>query len=104
LARPKAEVLAPLPPQGLPQELARPVVAAPTFAEAKSLPRDILIAKAKAFREQQQQPPRAEAEQLSMLNEEAESARRDDVRSPFDSENLDVPAYLRRQMESDRSL
>jgi cell division protein FtsZ len=104
LARPKAESLAPLPPQGMPQEMARPAAAAPTFSESKSLPRDILIAKAKAFREQQQQPARVEAEQLSMLNEEVESARRDDVRSPFDSENLDVPAYLRRQLESDRSL
>jgi len=40
-----------------------------------------------------------------MLNEELEGSRKvDDVRSPFDSENLDVPAYLRRQMESDKSL
>jgi len=95
---PKAEPLAPLPPQSL----------AGAAVDPKSLPRDLLIAKAKAFREQQT-TIRPEAEQLSMLGEDLDMQRQakghsEDIRSPFDSENLDVPAYLRRQHEGDTSL
>jgi len=75
------------------------------FNENKMLPRDLLIAKAKAFREAQH-ATRPEAEQLSMaFQEEAEAQRRsgDEVKSPFESDNLDIPAYLRRQMENDRA-
>ncbi len=79
----------------------------PAGGENKSLPRDILIAKAKAFREQQL-TPRAELEQLSMqLTDENDTQTRrpsDTAKSPFDSQNLDVPSYLRRSPEGDRSL
>ncbi|OFZ19053.1 MAG: cell division protein FtsZ [Bdellovibrionales bacterium RBG_16_40_8] len=82
-----AEKLSPLPPQ----------------VEAKSLPRDILMAKAKAFREQQQHTgAKSELEQLSMpLNDSGEiSGRRlDSAKSPFDSDSLDVPSFMRRQPE-----
>jgi cell division protein FtsZ len=75
--------------------------------ESKSLPRDILIAKAKAFREQQM-APRQVLEQLSMqLNDDVESSQHrsiDSVKSPFDSNNLDVPSFLRRPTEGDRTL
>jgi cell division protein FtsZ len=76
----------------------------------KSLPRDLLIAKARAYREQQSHMP-VEAQQLSMQMEEPadslQNARRmaeEVVKSPFDSDNLDVPAYLRRQVERDSDL
>jgi len=76
----------------------------------KSLPRDLLIAKARAYREQQSNMP-IEAQQLSMQMEEPadslQNARRmaeEVVKSPFDSDNLDVPAYLRRQVERDSDL
>jgi hypothetical protein len=73
--------------------------------EMKALPRDLLIAKAKAFREAQH-ATRPEAEQLSMaFQEEVEALKRsgEEVKSPFEPDNLDVPAYLRRQMENDRA-
>ncbi|MEK6556626.1 MAG: cell division protein FtsZ [Bdellovibrionota bacterium] len=76
----------------------------------KSLPRDLLIAKARAYREQQGAMP-SEPQQLSMQMEEPadslQNARRmaeEVVKSPFDSDNLDVPAYLRRQVERDSDL
>lgn len=74
--------------------------------ESKMLPRDLLIAKAKAFREQQQKP-KPELEQLSMpLNDEEGAGRRTsaDVKSPFSTDNLEVPSFLRRHPENDRSL
>lgn len=84
-----------------------PAAAAAQGSEYKSLPRDILIAKAKAFREQQLSP-KAELEQLSMqLLDESESSGNistDTPKSPFDSHNLDVPSFLRRPTEGDRSL
>lgn len=72
---------------------------------AASLPRDILLAKARAYRETQsktevQTPP----EQLSMNVEEsvdplvlARKMAQEVGKSPFDSENLEVPSYLRRK-------
>ncbi|MCB0350330.1 MAG: cell division protein FtsZ [Bdellovibrionales bacterium] len=78
-----------------------------TRNESAALPRDILIAKAKAFREQQLNA-RPELEQLSMqLNDEPEKSTRrslDSAKSPFDSDNLDVPSFLRRPSESDKSI
>jgi cell division protein FtsZ len=74
--------------------------------QEKSLPRDILMAKARAFREAQHQGQPA-IEQLSMqLHDENELNRRaqDAAKSPFDSDNLDVPSFLRRQAESDRTI
>lgn len=80
---------------------------AATIHEQVALPRDILMAKARAFREQQM-TSRPELEQLSMqLNDESEMGGRrnvDAAKSPFDSDNLDVPSFLRRHSESDKSL
>jgi len=77
-------------------------------AESKLLPRDILLAKAKAYRDKQGQSVRSELEQLSMqLSDESESSAKkfgEEIKSPFDSESLDVPSFLRRPMEGDRSL
>lgn len=69
-----------------------------------SLPRDILLAKARAYRDAQgrtdsQQQP----EQLSMNMDEADpltAARKlaeEVAKSPFEKENLDVPSFLRRK-------
>ncbi len=76
--------------------------------EAKYLPRDILLAKARAYRESQaNRASFNQGEQLSMNIDEdsASSVRRvtqDFTRSPFESDNLDVPSYLRRKrMDSD---
>ncbi len=76
------------------------------IAEAKaSLPRDLLIAKARAYREQHIARPKDTSEQLSMsLNDEAEQRRNDEARSPFNSENLDVPSFMRRPLNTDRSI
>lgn len=79
-----------------------------TQAASKPLPRDILLAKAKAYRESQQGNSDSAPQQLSM-NVEAEdealnSARRmaeEVVKSPFDANNLEVPSYLRRRRQND---
>jgi cell division protein FtsZ len=84
-----------------PQLRAQPVAPAPR-ADG-SLPRDILLAKARAYRDSQPGFPQTPAEQLSM--DIAESAHRNlaepQVRAPFESDNLDVPAYLRRKRGPD---
>lgn len=70
------------------------------------LPRDLLLAKAKAYREQAfNQQREAQPEQLSMEvtldhNKEAPEAPTE-LTSPFDQSNLDVPTYLRRRQKSD---
>ncbi len=74
--------------------------------ESKMLPRDLLIAKAKAYREAQQTTggKAVDAEQLTMsFQDDSEAKRRADPKSPFDSDNLDIPAFLRRQLEGDRA-
>ena len=74
----------------------------------KPLPRDVLLAKARQYREtqtiRQSQP---QPEQLSMDvqagQNSLEMARRlanEIVKSPFDTKNLDVPAFLRRKQQS----
>lgn len=63
--------------------------------EAKPLPRDILLAKAKAYRDHQVRKDSA-PEQLSMNVDEV-PYQRESAKSPFDSDNLDVPSYLRRR-------
>lgn len=87
-------------------------LAAEDSAEKPKLPRDILLAKAKAYRESQahthtqaQQP-----EQLTMNVEEdvdplasARRLAREVARSPFDAENLEVPSYLRKKHQIDDS-
>lgn len=73
-----------------------------------SLPRDLLIAKAKAYRDTHGQEVSAPPEQLSMSMDESSEALRDArkladevVKSPFSTDNLDVPAYLRKQMQEE---
>ena len=72
--------------------------------EEKPLPRDLLLAKVRQYRETQVQRQRQpQPEQLSMDvggDTPLEAARRlasEIVKSPFDSRNLDVPAFLRRK-------
>lgn len=81
---------------------------APT--ESGSLPRDLLIAKARAYRESQdlRRGPIEPSVQLSMNMEDAalEEARRlarEALRSPFANQNLEVPAFLRKKQQSEDS-
>jgi len=75
--------------------------------EKKSLPRDILLAKARAYRESQAKKAKDQPEQLSMMVEEDDGGKKfptDHAKSPFDNDSLEVPAYLRRRKEVDPSL
>ncbi|MGE0762713.1 MAG: cell division protein FtsZ [Bdellovibrionales bacterium] len=74
--------------------------------ERAVLPRDILLAKARAYREHQArpEPSHAQPEQLSMNVEEAvdplalaRKMAQEVGKSPFDNENLEVPSFLRRK-------
>ncbi|PIU00105.1 MAG: cell division protein FtsZ [Bdellovibrionales bacterium CG10_big_fil_rev_8_21_14_0_10_45_34] len=78
------------------------------------LPRELLLAKARAYREAQKERVSSVAthhpEQLTMnvestTNQEGplEAARRmaRDVKAPFDPKSLEVPAYIRRQRDSE---
>jgi cell division protein FtsZ len=75
--------------------------------EEKPLPRDILLAKARQYRESQvARAKQSQPEQLAMDVENSESslemARRlanEIVKSPFDTKNLDVPAFMRRKQQ-----
>lgn len=78
----------------------------------RPLPRDLLLAKVRQYRETQMQERQgqrqAQPEQLSMDigtgENPLESARRlasEIVKSPFDSRNLDVPAFLRRKSRAE---
>jgi hypothetical protein len=78
----------------------------PTSDDDKSLPRDVLLAKARAYREAQTKRP-GQPEQLSMdvqhSENSLEAARRmasEIVKSPFDPRNLEVPTYLRRKQKT----
>jgi cell division protein FtsZ len=74
----------------------------------KPLPRDVLLAKARQYRESQTNLQRQpQPEQLSMDvpggQNSLEMARRlanEIVKSPFDTKNLDVPAFLRRKQQA----
>lgn len=88
------------------------VSTAPETKEKKPLPRDLLLAKVRAYRESQEQHPDVKPEQLSMPVEQQqennedplEAARKlaqDVVRTPYDSQSLEVPAYIRRQQKND---
>lgn len=74
----------------------------------KPLPRDVLLAKARQYRESQNlRQSQPQPEQLSMNVQDGqnslEMARRlanEVVKSPFDMKNLDVPAFLRRKQQS----
>jgi cell division protein FtsZ len=88
---------------------AQPVQSSPSAALQPSagqmLPRELLIAKARAFREAQQGLVRPEAEQLTMsLQDDGDLNRRGgEVKSPFSNDGLDVPSFLRRQLDGERS-
>ncbi len=78
--------------------------AAEAFGGAKPLPREALLAKAKAYRESQAQRFKTGApEQLSMdveTGDPLELARRlasEMSNSPFENRNLEVPTFLRRK-------
>ena len=106
-AQQMGQVVAPAPQPVAAPAAPIPAAAQPIVPESKALPRDILLAKAKAYRDIHTSKPNAAAptEQLSMNvdNSEAqalEMARRlarEVMKPPFDQQNLDVPAYLRRQ-------
>ena len=82
---------------------------AETVQAEKPLPRDVLLAKARQYRDSQALRQKQGApEQLSMDVENGmgslEMARRlanEIVKSPFDTKNLDVPAFLRRKGQRD---
>lgn len=89
-----------------------PVVEAPApqfHAEAQPQPtgnaRDLLIAKAKAYREQALKQREVPTEQLSMEMSLDHTAPKGsvDLSSPFDQSNLDVPTYLRRKQRAEES-
>lgn len=65
----------------------------------KSLPRDALLAKARAYRDSQAHRDMSSPEQLSMNMEEPQPSRLhpEPTRSPFENESLEVPSYLRRK-------
>lgn len=70
--------------------------------ESGGLPRDLLIAKARAFRDNQEQ--RSRGTETSAVNmdeaalEEARRLAREALRNPF-SQNFEVPAFLRRKQQ-----
>lgn len=71
-----------------------------TVQRERTLPREALLAKARAYREHQATRETVQSEQqLSMNMEEASPARLtpEPVRSPFESDSLEVPSYLRRK-------
>ncbi len=106
---------APMTQSSLPLETATPIAPVqhsnPMNLQSTNglLPRELLIAKARAFREAQQTAPRNESEQLTMsLQDESDLARHNransgEVKSPFSNDGLDVPSFLRRQIDGDRS-
>jgi hypothetical protein len=67
----------------------------------------MLIAKAKAYREQALKQRELPTEQLSMEmsldHNAAAKAVVTDLSSPFDQSNLDVPTYLRRKQRNEES-
>lgn len=85
-------------------QVAAPSESGPTMISNrdKALPRDILMAKARAYRDSQGGSPskdKAQPEQLSMNVDEAMPPRLtpEPARSPFEGDNLEVPSYLRRK-------
>lgn len=82
---------------------------APHPAESTPSPRDLLMAKARAFKESQDLKARHhQPEQLSMnvdheqqSLEEARKMAREVLSSPFSSQNLEVPAFIRKKQGYD---
>ena len=85
------------PPPPAVEQVFTPPPAAPQMDEGrKQLPRDILMAKARAYKEQTaHQARQATPEQLSMEVEKEELEESVDM--PLNQNDLEVPTYLRRQ-------
>ncbi|WP_413295164.1 cell division protein FtsZ [Bdellovibrio sp. HCB185ZH] len=112
-------VAAQLPPQAQPQVMqqapvqaqpVQPEMATPIQPQVEGVsPRDLLLAKARAFKESQDLKNRhANPEQLSMnvdheqqSLEEARRMAREVLSSPFSSQNLEVPAFIRKKQGFD---
>ena len=91
----------PPPPQFAQPAPHHPAQGATSFpVRERTLPREALLAKARAYREHQAASGgTVQPEQLSMNMEEASPARLtpEPARSPFESDSLEVPSYLRRK-------
>ncbi|MBS1970128.1 MAG: cell division protein FtsZ [Bdellovibrionales bacterium] len=110
-----ATPIAPIAPQQAVQQQAAPQMQqpqmpqAPNPAEAAMSPRDMLMAKARAFKESQDLKARhTQPEQLSMnvdheqqSLEEARKMAREVLSSPFSGQNLEVPAFIRKKQGFD---
>lgn len=109
-------VAAPVAPQVVAPQVPAPVIEEVTAdashaqqqAEAVAAnSRDMLIAKAKAYREQALKQRELPTEQLSMEmsldHNAAAKAAATDLSSPFDQSNLDVPTYLRRKQRNEET-
>ncbi|WP_413586443.1 cell division protein FtsZ [Bdellovibrio sp. HCB274] len=110
-------VAAQVPPQAQPQVMQQPAaqpvqpeMATPIQPQVEGVsPRDLLLAKARAFKESQDLKNRhANPEQLSMnvdheqqSLEEARRMAREVLSSPFSSQNLEVPAFIRKKQGFD---
>ncbi|QLY26071.1 cell division protein FtsZ [Bdellovibrio sp. KM01] len=111
-------VAAQVPPQAQPQVMQQapvqaqpaPEMATPIQPQVEGVsPRDLLLAKARAFKESQDLKNRhANPEQLSMnvdheqqSLEEARRMAREVLSSPFSSQNLEVPAFIRKKQGFD---
>ncbi len=91
-------------PQPMPQPQSQPQFSLkpePSPAAKPALPRDVLLAKARAYRESQMKSEGGGGSevQLSMNMDEAMPPRLspEPARSPFESDSLEVPSYLRRK-------
>jgi cell division protein FtsZ len=88
-------------------EIPEPISPAPQQVQAQQesvSARDMLIAKARAFKETQELKQKHQPEQLSMnvesqeqSLEEARRMAREVLSSPFSSQNLEVPAFIRKR-------
>lgn len=104
MAAPHQQAVAPVPPPVETPEIISPV-ATPQPPESGVTARDMLIAKARAFKESQElKQKHQQPEQLSMnvdpteqSLEEARRMAREVLSSPFSSQNLEVPAFIRKR-------
>jgi len=97
-------------PVQMQEQAATPIMpVAPNPSEATVSPRDMLMAKARAFKESQDLKSRHhQPEQLSMnvdqeqqSLEEARKMAREVLSSPFSGQNLEVPAFIRKKQGFD---
>lgn len=115
-AAPQPPVAQPVPAMPAPTMAEMPTPIAPVAAtpqpnpaEATLSPRDMLMAKARAFKESQElKAKHSQPEQLSMnvdqetqSLEEARKMAREVLSSPFANQNLDVPAFIRKKQGFD---